>query len=1095
MFLRRLSQAFAASLVLLPSTSLHADPVRVLFLGHESKHHNSNLYYPMLAKALGPHAIYFDYVTDVERALGDAEYLAKFDAVLLYANHNHLLPRQWKNLNEYVLNGGGFVPLHSASACFGNESAFDRLVGGRFNSHGTGVFAARVIEPDHPAMNGVEPFEAWDETYVHRNHNTQNRTVLMVRDPMPGDPHSQPEPWTWVRTHGKGRIFYTASGHDEQTWGHPSYHKLVKAGILWTIGDDAKARWQSFINSRTPLAYEKRDNVPNYERREQPLLYQHPLSPADSMKYTQVPIGFRLELFASEPDIVNPIYMQWDEAGRLWVCESVDYPNELTSDRKGNDRIKICEDTNGDGKADKFTVFADGLNVPTSFTFAKGGIIVAHAPRFLFLKDTDGDDKADLKEIVFDGGWGVGDTHAGPSNLRYGFDNWIWGTVGYARFNGRVNDKQHNFGMGVFRFKADGSDIEFLHQFNNNTWGLGFDADGEVFGSTANNNPSFFGGLPASVFSGQSKTSAKMIADSPAFHPITPNIRQVDAFGNYTAACGHALATSAAFPLHYRDRMAFVCGPTGHLLGMYQTIPDGSGYRSKNAFAFVASADEWFSPIVAEVGPDGHLWVADWYNFIIQHNPTPSKGRGGYDAKRGVGNAHVNPNRDRQHGRIYRVVWEHAAKSPITSLANATTDQLVAALSSDNLFWRSTAQRLLVDGGHSGAVPMLRQLAKGVSPSAIHALWTLHGLNALDSQSHLAALNATDLAVKRNAIRALGTDEQSIQMFFDSAVVAHPDPSVRRVAFGKLAAFPESETRTLAANELMKNQDNLSDEWLVAALKAAGAGSVDVERWEVGPNLVANPSFEDATGDKPNGWSVRNYRGALAKTEHVIETREAYVRTGKHSVRISSSVGHDTSLNTRVTLKPNARYRVSGWVKTQGVKGAMGALFNVHEYQANGRTTSVRGDKDWTKVEVTFESNTRTQVTLNALFGGWGVSTGTAWYDDVSVNELIPVYKERGQTQAVKGDVVRGKKIFDEHQVAACIRCHVVGGKGGPIGPVLDGIAARKSRDYILESLVNPAATLAEGFEKLGASPMPPMQILLKPQELADVMAYVMTLK
>ena len=119
---------------------------------------------------------------------------------------------------------------------------------------------------------------------------------------------------------------------------------------------------------------------------------------------------------------------------------------------------------------------------------------MAHAPEFIFFKDTNGDDKADVREVLFKG-FGVGDTHAGPSNLRYGFDNWIYGTVGYSRFNGEVNGKKHNFGMGVFRFKSDGSDIEFLHQFNNNTWGVGFNEAGDVFGSTANNNPTFFGCL------------------------------------------------------------------------------------------------------------------------------------------------------------------------------------------------------------------------------------------------------------------------------------------------------------------------------------------------------------------------------------------------------------------------------------------------------------------------------------------------------------------------------------------------------------------------------------------------------------------------
>ena len=117
--------------------------VRVLFLGHESEHHNSNKFYPMLAKGLGRDAIYFDYVTTVEGALGDAAYLSKFDALLLYANHGRITPRQWRNLKAFVEGGGGFVPVHCASWCFGNEPEFDQLVGGRFASHKTGTFISQ----------------------------------------------------------------------------------------------------------------------------------------------------------------------------------------------------------------------------------------------------------------------------------------------------------------------------------------------------------------------------------------------------------------------------------------------------------------------------------------------------------------------------------------------------------------------------------------------------------------------------------------------------------------------------------------------------------------------------------------------------------------------------------------------------------------------------------------------------------------------------------------------------------------------------------------------------------------------------------------
>ena len=1069
-------------------------PIRVLFLGHESEHHNSNLYYPMLSRALGPDAIYFDYVTSVEEALGDADYLGKFDALLLYANHGRIEPHQWKNLKGYVEGGGGFVPVHCASWCFGNEPGFDKLVGGRFKSHQGAEFAAKIVKPNHPAMKGLKEFTAWDETYFHNNHNTENRTVLMVREAMPGDPHTKPEPWTWVRTQGNGRVFYTASGHDERVWSHSDFHQLIKSGIMWAVGNKVRKSYNNFIGKRTPLKYEKRGNIPNYERRPEPLKYQLPLSPEDSMKYTQVPIGFRMELFAAEPDIINPIYMAWDERGRLWVVETVDYPNEFKDGRKGNDRIKICEDTNGDGKANKFTVFAEGFNIPTSMTFARGGVILAHAPEFYFLKDTDGDDKADVREVMFNG-WGVGDTHAGPSNLRYGFDNWIYGTVGYARFNGSLGGKQHNFGMGVFRFKSDASNIEFLHQFNNNTWGLGFNAAGDVFGSTANNNPTFFGGIPATVFDGERKMSAKMIADSRAFHPITPNIRQVDAFNAYTAGCGHAFATSAAFPEKYRNSTAFVCAPTGNLLGTFQMTQKGAGYMAKNGYSFVASADEWFSPIVAEVGPDGHLWIADWYNFIIQHNPTPSIGRGGYAARNGRGNAHINPNRDRQHGRIYRVIWNEAPEPTISSLAKASPRQLVNALDSDNLFWRQTAQRLIVDGKNKKTVKALRKLALGQGVAAIHSLWSLEGLGELDEETKRAALISPDAELKRNAVRALGKTKGDEQLLYDSATLADKDLHVRLAAIVKLAQFPESDTHKRAAGVLANDKMNAEDEWLKLALQAAGAAETNIIGYERGPNLLSNSSFETNDGKLPIGWKVRTYSAKGPDVEHAIETRDSHVKTGKASVKIRSGSGHDTSIYTNVKLNSGITYALSAWIKTEGINGGHGALLNVHELQHKGKTTAVKGNSDWKKVELIFESTQSGNLTLNCLFGGWGQAKGTAWYDDLSLQEVKPIYKQTDDQKNIKGLANRGKEIFHKHTVASCVRCHKVGNEGGVIGPALDGIASRKDRNYLYESLVEPTATLAEGFDKLGASPMPPMNLLLNNQQLADVMAYLMTLK
>ncbi len=1067
-------------------------PVRVLFLGHEATHHPSNDYYPMLAKALGREAIYFDYVTSVEEALGNADYLNRFDALLLYANHGEITPTQWANLLQFVEKGHGFLPIHCASWCFANEPGFDQLVGGRFAHHRTGVFTPLTVRPEHVAIKDVPALEAWDETYVHSNHNPKDRVVLQVREVAQEDNITEPEPWTWIRTQGQGRVFYTASGHDHRVWEQPAFHSLIRKGILWSIGESRRKSYQSFLAERVSLSYEKREHIPNYERRPEPLPYQLPLTPEESLQYTKVPMGFRLELFASEPDIVNPICMAWDHRGRLWVAETVDYPNELTQDRQGRDRIKILEDTNGDGRCDVVKVFAEGLNVPTSIVFANGGVIVAHAPDFLFFQDTDGDDVADVREVL-NTGWGVADTHAGPSNLRYGLDNRIWGTVGYSGYRGRQGEDEVRFGNGVFHMRSDGAEVTFLHQFNNNTWGLGFNRSGDTFGSTANNNPAFFCAFPATAYREARSITAKMITQNPAFHPITPNIRQVDAFGRYTAGAGYALATSSAFPESWQDSMAFIGGPTGNLLGMYQNMPDGSGYKAINRSSLIASADEWFSPVAAEVGPDGHLWVADWYNFIIQHNPTPNRGRGGYEAQTGKGNAHVNPNRDRQHGRIYRLLWEGAQNRPtIVSLASASPSALVSVLENDNMFWRLTAQRLLLEARATEVVELLRKKVAVESVASLHALWILHGLGKLDREIHQAALLSASPELRRNAIRALGNSGEDLQLLLDTAAITAEDLGVRREAYIKMAHFDTDATLKMAIPRLFQDKTNQQDEWLALALKTAAKNQgIAPFKTRLGSNIMPNPTVELVEGDRPTAWVANTY-GNRGGTTFTHASGDGQARSGDKALKIQSERGADAGWLATIPVKPSTEYRLSGWIKTQGVRGAMGALMNVHG-MGQTVTQAIKGDQDWTEVEVTFNSGNRDSIQVNCLFGGWGVSTGTAWFDDLSLQELIMEIDDQ-ETGSLVGDATRGKRLFQEHPVASCVRCHQVQGQGGVVGPPLDDIAKRKDAAYIRESLIDPQAAIAEGYPAQ-VSPMPPFGVLLPPQDVEDLIAYLMTLQ
>ena len=759
---------------------------------------------------------------------------------------------------------------------------------------------------------------------------------------------------------------FKASGRGVQTVSSPPTDQQIRSSLPTLVGQAAMSRYADFLGSRPTVRYQKKIGVANYERRIEDLPVPDVRPASESMKHTQVPADFELQLFASEPEIGRPIALAWDERGRLWIVEAQDYPHQLYLDTpgtdgkptgEGSDRIRICEDTNGDGRADKFTVFADKLNMATSLVFANGGVIVSALQQFVFLKDTNGDDRADVRTPLFANNWSAYDTHAMSNNLSRGFDNWLYGAVGNGGFSGVVGGVQKTFTTGLYRFRHDGSEMQYVASFTNNTWGIGFNAAGDLFGSTANNQPSFYAGIPAYAVpapagppvpapvavpngpparggrgGGLGVMTAKPLAPGLRVHPNTPNVRQADVQAGYTSAANHRFMESDALPERLRGH-ALVAEPTVKLIAVMRIAPSGAGYTAEDGLNFLASSDEWMSPVYADVGPDGAIWVADFQNFITQHNPTPTN----FPSTTTPGLAHTSPLRTNAYGRVYRVVWKDGPATPIKSLAGASTAAIVAALDSGNLFWRQTAQRLIVDNRTMDAVPALKAMVKDKAgrPGAIHALWALQGLGALDRDLHHWALLGKDAALRRNAVRALESNEAGSRLFFESGVVNDPDLGTRLAAFVKLAQFPTTPAIKTVVAQLRKDPKNAADEWL----GPANAGLMLVRA---------------------------------------------------HNVA-------DAELDAIVTLRA--------------------------------------------------------------------------------------------------GDPAAGEAIYRTNTTAACSACHSLGGSGGTVGPALDGIAARRDESYIRESVLTPNAKLAIGFEQLIVSPMPPMHLILKPQEIEDVIAYLLTLK
>ncbi|MEX1116252.1 MAG: PVC-type heme-binding CxxCH protein [Akkermansiaceae bacterium] len=1116
--------------------------VEVLFLGAPTANgpaHDPIERYRVIRKALGTDGINFTYTED----LADLrrEVLDRYDAVMLYANwkqNEAMDPAQEKALLGYVEEGGAFLPIHCASACFGGSEAFVKLVGGRFKSHGEGVFRTTITAPEHPIMKGYEGFETWDETYVHDRHG-DDRTILQLREQ---------EPWSWIRKQGQGNVFYTAYGHDMRCWEQAGFHELLRRAILWSVGSEVRAK---LTDLKLPELETEAMILPGYRERKTITEGQKPIPASESIKLAQVPVGYEISLFASEPDIVNPIHIAWDLRGRAYVMESVDYPNNLQAGNLGHDRIRICEDTNGDGRADKFTLFADKLSIPTSMVFANGGVICANAHEIIFLKDTDGDDKADVRQTLFTG-FKTNDTHAGVSNLRYGFDHWIYATIGYAGFDGTVGGENHKFSTGVFRFRPDGSKLEFLQNTTNNTWGLGFTSDFDILGSTANGNPSFYTTFAKSAYdqAGVSQPRTPNEDGNPKFFPSSMDIRQVDQFDRYTSAAGHAFYTSDRFPENYRDRIAFVCEPTGKLVGQFDITRKGAGFVSKQLpNNLYSSADAWSGPVHAETGPDGAVWICDWYNLIIQHNPTPNKNSAGYDAKNGRGNAYESPVRDTSFGRVYRVYPKGSRDDTNPKLDPANPNSLIAGLSHPNLFWSLNAQRLIVESGSAAVVPELKEIVKSGTRAATHAFYALQALGAIDPPTTTTALASKNRGLRRAAIAHAPLDDTSLKAVIGDGVISANDDRELAEIFVALTRHTPSESigkslhATLqAASEKILTDRTLADAWQIAArhhasgVLLAAADNVPATTAATAPvNLLPNPDFSQPG---LQSWSLKNY--VVDRPETVEMSLSSAGRNGGTALMIRASQRADVGAGAVVSVKPNTRYRIGGWVKTENLTnlGGRGALFNVHGL--DNATRAISGTKDWTELNTEFTTENQSEILVHCLFGGYGGATGSALFDDVYLHEVTASSGIGGPIEAVANHFGNQADAASRSALAAslssrsddfskqlsarlgaapavaktvvkihkpdpavhergaavyaktCIACHGPDGKGVPGAfPPLDasewsvGDPSRPIR-IVLHGLQGPIEVAGQKFNSV----MPP-HVDLNDQEIADVLTYV----
>lgn len=1120
MFARLLSLA-ALFVSTLP---LAAEPpkLNVLFLGDNAGHQPAARFRQMQPELAKRNILltYTDKVSDL-----NAEKLNQYDGLMIFANHTEWQPENEKALLDYVASGKGFIPLHCASYCFIRSQPYVDLVGAQFRSHKDGVFRVSTTAPDHPIMKGLESFQSWDETYTHTKHNEKNRTVLEVRSE--GDVK---EPWTWVRTHGTGRVFYTAWGHDQRTWSHPGFIALVERGTRWACNkglEDAtvyvdRPKMTEFAKDAKPFEFVEA-TLPYYpagERwgtiREPIKKMQKPIPAAESIKNYSTPVDFELKTFVTEEKFGGgkPLAMCWDERGRLWISLTYDYPNELQKDGEGRDKIVVCEDADGDGVCDTVTTFADKLSIPTSILNVRGGLLVHSAPHTLFLKDTDGDGKADIRQAVLTG-WGTRDTHAGPSNLRYGFDNWIYGMCGYSGFVGTVGGENVRFGQGLYRFKLEGdlkvSKLEFLRSTNNNSWGVAFNENGELFGSTANGCPLVHLTIPNRYFEkvrGLTPSALPNIVYDNHVEPVVKEYRQVDWHGGFTAGAGCEIYTARTYPEEYWNKVAFVSEPTAHLTAALVLQPNGSTYTARYGWNLVAGRDDWAAPIDARVGPDGHMWVMDWYNIIVQHNPTPQ----GY--RTGKGNAYEIPLRDKKFGRVYRVVYTKAKPESRVNLKDATPEKLVETLKHHNLAWRLHAQRLLVESGKN--VEGLKVIENKIVVDAERAR-----SNSLPERLQ-AFLRIADEAPSAEYGKVLATclsdatnyGDQALTQALTIAAAVHDVHFLAAVtakpALGRqdlqivefVAKHYASTSKGKGLSELLIALDTAkSNEIATAIVNGISGGSIGKAESEL------TPDAQKALGSLLGKVSATS-RGRLLKLSAAwgvkgLDSQLAELSKGLYATLADEKASEDARLAAAkqiVEFQPDSDEAAGKIVAVVSAKSSATFSAGIFEALANSKAKNT-GPAVVAKLKDL--SPTVRPIALRVILAR--PESAKAFLDSVEKGELrfdllaldqktalashpvkeiaaratkllamgggLPdanrqkVIEELKHVLAKTGDVGNGKKAFTAH----CAKCHKHGGEGNTIGPDLTGFAVHP-KEEILIHVLDPSRSVEGNYKAYTAN-------------------------
>ncbi len=555
-----------------------------------------------------------------------------------------------------------------------------------------------------------------------------------------------------------------------------------------------------------------------------------PRSPAEELKSFRLPPGFEIQLVVAEPQIYKPLNLSFDRRGRLWVSNTIEYPFAVEENgRKSRDRITILEDHDGDGRADRVKTFADDLVIPIGVVPIHGGAVVFSIPKIYKLLDHDGDDREDERVELYRG-FGQVDTHGLVNAFTVGLDGWIYACHGFA-------NRSHVTGTGdwstdvvsgnTVRFRPDGTRLELHTHGQVNPFGLAFDSYGSLFSTDCHTRPIY------QLIRGASYPRFGDPHDGLGFGPDVCAHEH-----SSTGISGIVYYDANQFPPEYKD-VVFTGNPVTYRIECDRLERRGATYEVHHRPDLLTSDDEWFRPVDLELGPEGALYIADFYNRIIGHYEAPL----------------THPGRDRERGRIWRVIYRpnDAGRQHIdrqsTDVTKATIPDLIKTLGDPNLVMRKAAQLQLIEHHGAASTPELlrvtrRGIETGRSPLQVaHALWCLEHLGRLEREllrrasAHpdprvrvhvlqiLAARPALREGERALLLQGLSDDDGVVQNAAVQALTEHPRNDHARTLIDFIETVPVSDVILLHTTRVaLREQLRLASSW---ATLAAGSLSAD----------------------------------------------------------------------------------------------------------------------------------------------------------------------------------------------------------------------------------------------------------------------------